>query len=170
MTKSHEPISQAVLHDKKNYQIDGLESEISADRLCAALLKAFHQHLLRKGKMEPLEAGSHAAGADYFLREFMIGKRRDNIFNGSAELVRQFAGHWYIISNLEPNISELSKMLKGTASFYQYCAEYQLIDAINAEQIRAACNQAEFYQQRIEDFHNISGAGINTWEQACPLD
>lgn len=158
------------LHDKSNYQIVDLDSEINADRLCSCLLKEFHQFLLRECQLEALEAGSQAAGADYFLREFMIGQRRDNIFHGSAELVQQFAGHWYIISNLEPNIAELQAILSGTVSFYQYCAQNQLTSMATAEQISETCNQADYFQQRIEDFHDISGDGYSSWKKQCPLD
>ncbi len=160
----------AKLHDKNSYQINDLDSEICADRLCSALLQTFHQYLLQKLKLEPIEAGAQAAGADYFLREFMIGSRRDNIFNGTAERIRQFAGHWYIIKNLEPNREELATMLAGAANFYRYCSEHELTAAETAEQIQEACSQVDYYQQRIDDFHNISGEGFLAWEQACPLD
>ncbi len=162
-------IKLTTLHDKSNFQIVDLDSEIRADRFCSALLKHFHQFLLGTLNLEPLEAGSQAAGADYFLREFMIGKRRDNIFNASAEQVLQFAGNWYIISNLEPNMEELSVMLRGTASFYRYCAEHNLSTPENSEQIKQTCNKIDYFQERIETFHNISGDGYSAWDKACPL-
>lgn len=169
MTESQENYELSFLHDKENYQIDGLDSEIYADQLCSTLLKRFHQYLLQDKKVDPLEAGSQAAGADYFLREFMIGKLRDNIFNGTAERVRQFAGNWYIISNLEPNIVELTAILNGTASFYCYCAENKLITASTVEQIQQICNKFDYFQQRIDDFHALSGNGYSAWDKACPL-
>lgn len=169
MKITDENIELATLHDKTNYQITDLDSEIYVDRLCAALLKKFHQYLLHNDKLEPLEAGSQAAGADYFLREFMVDKRRKNIFSANAEQVQQFAGNWYIISNLEPNMTELSVMLKGIASFYRYCAAHDLIQPQTARQIAQVCEKTEYFQQRIEDFHNISGDGYSAWDKACPL-
>lgn len=162
-------IELKTLHDKSNFQIDDLDSEIRADKFCSALLKRYHQYLLNKLDLAPLEAGSQAAGADYFLREFMIGKRHQNIFTATAEQVRQFAGNWYIVSNLEPNMDELSAMLRGTANFYRYCAEHDLVEPAVAKEIAATCDQTEHFQQRIEDFHNISGDGYAAWDQACPL-
>lgn len=162
-------IELAILHDKSNYQIKDLDSEIYVDRLCSALLKEFHQHLLQERGIEPLEAGLQAAGADYFLREFMVGKNRENIFTASAERVEQFAGNWYIISNLEPNMTELEAMLAGTASFYHYCAANNLTTTEVATQIEQICKKTAYFQQRIEDFHNISGDGYAAWNKACPL-
>ena len=173
MSTTIEPNKNAdisLLHDKNNYQIIDLDSEIRADRFCADLLKVFHQQLLKVRQLEPLEAGSQAAGADYFLREFMIGKCRKNIFAVTAQDIRQFAGNWYIVSNLEPNLAELQTMLAGADSFSQYCAGHKLVTPDTAEQISAACSQLDYFQQRIDDFHNISGDGFSTWDKECPLN
>jgi len=159
----------ADIFTRSNYDISDLDSEIKADQLCAALLKDYHQHLLAELKLEPLDAGALAAGADYFLREFLIGARQENIFDCVSERVRQFGGHWYIIRNLEPNMAELTAMLSGTAGFYQYCFEKQLTDADTAEAITQTCSDLAYFHQRIEDFHAIIGDGFSAWEQACPL-
>lgn len=159
----------ATLHKKSNFQIEDLDSEIRVDQLCTALLKRFHQYLLQQQNLEPLEAGSQAAGADYFLREFLIGNRRQNIFAATEELVRMFAGNWYIVNNLEPNMEELSAMLRGTANFYRYCAEHELVANAETEKIIATCEDTDYFQQRIDDFHDISGDGYKAWVQACPL-
>lgn len=157
------------LFEKKNYQIDTLDDEINADQKCTELLKYFHQELLNKNQEEPLQAGSKAAGADYFLREFVIGFCRENIFSVSDSNVKEFAGHWYIIKTLEPNMVELASLLEGTASFYNFCADNQLIDETVSEKIQAACSLLDYFEQRIEDFHNITGDGYRSWEEACPL-
>jgi len=159
----------STLHNQDNYYINDLESEIAVDQLCKALLKRFHHHLLQERHLEPLESGSQAAGADYFLREFMIGKLQKNIFHATADDIRKFAGHWYIISNLEPNMGELSSMLTGAASFYRYCAEHKLTPVNTAEEITNTCQRSDYFRQRIEDFHNNTGDGYSAWEQACPL-
>ena len=157
------------IFDKSNYDITDLDSEIRTDKLCAALLKNFHQHLLNELKLEPLDAGALAAGADYFLREFLIGGRQENIFSCTPERIKQFGGHWYIIRNLEPNMAELTTMLSGAAGFYQYCANMQLTDPSNAEAITLTCSDLDYFRQRIEDFQAITGDGFAAWEQACPL-
>ena len=99
----------------------------------------------------------------------MVGKRRMNIFDATADQVRQFAGNWYIISNLEPNMEELSAMLRGAASFYRYCADHKLITEDIAEEIASTCDKREYFQKRIDDFHAISGDGYAAWDQSCPL-
>jgi len=160
---------QAEIFKKENYQISDLDSEIRVDRLCSELLKAFHQYLLQELRLEPLDAGTQAAGADYFLREFLIGSRQENIFNCTPLQIKQFAGHWYIIRNLEPNMEELTTFLSGTAGFYQYCAHNRLTSESNAAEITKTCADLEYYRQRIDDFHAIVGDGFSSWEKACPL-
>ena len=154
---------------RKNYATGTLEDELRINHLCKQLLKEFHQHLLQACQLDPLEAGAQAAGADYFLLDFMIDNQRANIFDASDLHLKKFAGNWYIISNLEPNIDELRVMLDGTANFYHYCAQLKLIKPESARQINAACQQIDYYQQRIEVFLDISGDGYLAWEQECPL-
>lgn len=161
--------NEADIFNTASYNISDLETEIKVDQRCAALLKNFHQYLLTELKLEPLDAGALAAGADYFLREFLIGGRQENIFSCTPERVKQFGGHWYIIRNLEPNMAELTTLLSGTAGFYQFCAAKKLTDAGNAEAITKTCSELDYFRQRIEDFHAISGGGFAAWEQACPL-
>lgn len=169
MKSNEKPTMPTAQHCRENYDIGSLDDEIRINKLCKQLLKEFHQYLLQERKFEPLEAGAQAAGADYFLLDYMIDNQRENIFAGSAAYLKKFAGHWYIISNLEPNIEELQVMLAGVAQFYQYCAQLKLIEAGNAEQITAACQQIDYYQQRIESFLDIVGDGYLTWSQECPL-
>ncbi len=156
------------LFNPSNYQISSLEDEVRADQLCRELLKTFHQHLQQED--EPLIAGSKAAGADYFLRDFMIDNQRANIFSLSAARVRAFAGNWYIISTLEANMTELKDILAGIESFARYCALNSLLAEDNCAEIAAACNDIDYYQQRIESFQNLVDDGYHAWERACPND
>ena len=154
---------------RENYTIGSLDDELRITRLCKQLLKDFHQYLLQVRELDPLEAGSQAAGADYFLLDFMIDNQRMNIFDGSEIHLKKFAANWYIISNLEPNIDELRGMLTGTANFYRYLAELNLTKPETAERIAAASRQIDYYQQRIDSFLDISGDGYSAWERECPL-
>ena len=169
MNNTHETVETAAHHLRENYNVGSLEDELRINQLCKQLLREFHQHLLHKLKLEPLDAGSPAAGADYFLLDFMIDNQRANIFDGSESDLKKFAANWYIISNLEPNIDELQVMLKGTANFYRYCATLQLVPTKTAEQIDAASQQVAYYQQRIDSFLDITGDGYITWNRECPL-
>jgi hypothetical protein len=169
MQQNQEDTALAELLDKKNYAIDSLDTEIKADRYCGQLLKHFHRWLLNDQHKEALEAGRMAAGADYFLREFMIGSRRDNIFSATAEQLRQFGGNWYIINNLEPNSAELEPMLLGAAFFYRYSVEQNLCSPADAEAIDAVAHQSAYFKGRIEDFHQLKDDGYSAWDQACSL-
>ena len=155
--------------DQKNYSIGSLDDEIRADQISKVLLKQFHQYLLENNEFSPLEAGSMASGADFYLRDFMIDNRRRNIFEISPELINSFAGNWYIVSSLEPNMVELEGILTGIANFYRFCAEKKVINSATAEKVSQACSCHDYYQQRIDSFNDISGDGYTAWNKACPL-
>lgn len=155
--------------DPQKYAIETFDDEIRVDKLCKVLLKQYHQYLLNNNDISPLLAGAHASGADYFLRDFMIDNRRTNITEISAELIHSFAGNWYIINTLEPNMEELGTILHGIDFFYRFCAEKKMVTASLPEKIHQACSRIGYYQERIESFHEISGDGYSVWSSSCPL-
>ena len=157
------------LFNQKNYGIESLEDEIRVDQICKALLKEYHHYLLESEGISPLDAGSMASGSDYYLRDFMIDNRRTNIFIISPELIYSFAGNWYIINTLEPNLVELETILIGIDNFYRFCAAKKIIDPILAEEIAQACSRHDYYQQRIESFNKLSDDGFTAWNNECPL-
>ncbi|MDX2495233.1 MAG: hypothetical protein QNK27_09760 [Desulfuromusa sp.] len=154
----------------ENYIINSLEDEIRADQTCKVLLKQYHQYLLKNKELSPRKAGEKASGTDYFLRDFMIDNRHKNPFKMSPDLVHQFAGNWYIISNLEPNMLELNNILSGVSYFASFCVENKMIAQTLAEKISLTCSQVEFYQQRIDSFNDLSGDMYAAWKNVCPLD
>lgn len=162
------PLLQA-LH-KNDFNIASLNDEIQVDKRCVGLLRHFNQFLTCNKGFSPEQAGAICHGADYFLRDFMIADRRDNLFCISAERIRQFAGHWYIVRTPEPNLSELTGILKGTALFYSFLAEQNLIDQRVSRDIAQQCDATDYYQHRIDDFWAIEGNGFDVWRQACPLE
>jgi hypothetical protein len=153
----------------QNYAIKTFDDEIKVEKLCKVLLQQYHHYLLNNKDISPLQAGSHAGGADYFLRDFMIDNRRINIIAISPELIHSFAGNWYIISTLEPNMEELGNILGGIDLFYDFCAEKNMLDPSLAEEIHQACSRTEYYRERIESFHAISGDGYIDWNSSCSL-
>ncbi len=152
-----------------DFNVASLDDEIEVDKLCVEFLSAFHKHLLDDKEEDPLIAGSRARGADYFLRDFIIADRRENIFRINPERVRQFGGNWYIISNLEPNMEELGDILAGVAAFYLYCLALELVEESVADEIAAHCLALNYYQERIDAFHDISDDGFVAWNEACPV-
>jgi len=155
--------------NRKNYSIKSLEDEIKADNNCKVLLQLFHEYLLKNKSIIPIEAGSIASGTDYFLRDFMIDNRRTNIFDISPELVRSFAGNWYIINTIEPNMAELKSILTGISYFYSFCAEKKIVSQEIAIKVHQTCTRSDYYHKRIENFHNITGDGYIAWNSECPL-
>lgn len=151
-----------------HFDIANLEDEIRVDQLCGSLLQRFCQHLTAAGTAAD-EAGGLARGADYFLRDFVIADRRENIFDLSAQRIRQFGGNWYIIRNLEPNMAELTAILAGVAAFYRFCQAEGRIPRSRLDSILTACNDSAFYAARIDSFWAIRGDGYYAWDALCPL-
>lgn len=157
------------LFKKKNFDVTDLQDEIRVDELCGRLLRFFFRHLVDQQGLAPAEAGSLAHGADYFLREFVIPDRRENIFALRPGRVRQFAGTWYIIRNLEPNMTELGAILAGIATFYRYAKEKGKVSGELATQVAEECRDLAYYTWRIESFWAITGDGYFAWEAECSL-
>lgn len=156
--------------NKSDYNIKALDDEIRVDKLCKDLLRHLYQDLTQQMRLPPERAGECCHGADYFLREFIIADRRENLFSITAIRVRQFAGHWYIIRTPEPNLAELKNILSGTAEFYRFIARQGLLDEELANEIAMQCQELNYYQKRIEEFWMIEGDGYDRWRQACPLE
>lgn len=169
MTGYSFPDQDEQLFPRESFEIHSLQDEIRADELCQRLLQCFRRELLENEKLPPAQAGALARGADYFLREFVIPDRRENIFALRPGRVRQFAGNWYIVRNLEPNMAELENILQGIAAFYAYCARVGKVSAELAETVRQECSLLDYFRQRIEDFWAIEGDDYLAWERACTL-
>lgn len=154
---------------RHHFDIAGLEDEIQVDHRCRDLLKAFCLDLVEGLGLAPEAAGALAGGADYFLREFVIPDRRENLFQLRPGRVRQFAGNWYIVRTLEPNMAELGAILRGVDAFYDYCLRQGQVAEALREQVRAETADLSYYAERIRSFWAIAGDGFSAWDQACPL-
>jgi hypothetical protein len=170
MTEQSGPLPLLQGLRKSDYTICTLEDEIRVDRLCVDLLRRLFQDLTLREKMPNRQAGDICQGADYFLREFIVGDRRENLFDIQPVRVRQFAGHWYIVRTPEPNLNELRSILEGVAALYRFLARHELIVSSYAESIAAHCHEFGYYQQRIDDFWAIENDGFDTWRRECPLE
>lgn len=151
------------------FRIVNLDDEIRVDRLCTRLLKSLYAELSGTCGLAPETAGRRCHGADYFLRDFIVADRRQNLLQVTGRQVRQFAAHWYIVKNLEPNMAELGLILDGIAALYRFLAAQGLVAADQAEGIAEACRERAYYQLRIDDFWAIEGSGFLDWRDAEPL-
>ncbi|MBN1956591.1 MAG: hypothetical protein JXQ81_07800 [Desulfuromonadales bacterium] len=167
MTDPRSAAQQEIFHPE-HYFIASLEDEIRVDQLCLKLLKLFLQHLHESPEIDPLTAGRHARGADFFLRDYMLDHLRKNIFSITPHDIRGFAGNWYIVKTLEPNLKELQDLLEGIANFYIFCADKELIPALLLPELLTACSEHSFYQQRIETFHDLKDNEFLGWNKTCP--
>ena len=155
--------------NKSDYNVENLDDEIRVDSLCVDLLRHLYQELVQKKGMQPEQAGACCHGADYFLREFVIPERHKNLFDVEAKDLLQFAGHWYIIRTPEPNLTELKKILAGTAELYNYLASQKMVSQETADAVTTQSEALDYFQKRIDDFWSIEGEGYDSWRDACPL-
>lgn len=159
------------IYPKDEFIATDLMDELRVDRRVQQVLKDFHQnYLLGELDLEPLEAGAQAAGTDYLLRDFIIDHCRENIFDLSATRVRQFGGNWYIVKNLEPNMQELLRSLKGVAHFARFCVTAGMMEPATADAIVDAASDHAWYDQRIEAFFDLQpGDDYKNWCNDCSL-
>jgi hypothetical protein len=153
---------------KSDFQIGTLEDELRVDGLCRELLMTFYHERIAAGVSEH-DATLLANSADHYLRDYLIGVRQLNLLESDPDVVRQFAGNWYIVNTMEPVIEEIAAHLNGIREFYRFLDS---IDAVDAEFFRAVekdCVDLTYYQSRIDSFWDISGDGYLEWERECSL-
>jgi len=144
----------------KDFDITTLEDELRVDELCRELLLAFYHE--RVGAVGEHEATLLASSADYYIRDYLIGARQINPLDPTPGNVRRFAGNWYIVNNLEPDIDELRTHLDGIRGFYFWLAREGTIEESFRATIDAECSALEYYRERIDSFWDISGDGYFT--------
>ncbi len=154
--------------NKRDFTISTVDDEIRADQLCRKVLKRFYLQLMEEG-MTPERATELASSADYFLRDFVVDFKGANLFDEHPGIVRQFAGNWYIVNTLEPNIREITGHLAGIKAFYRYLRQHGLVSASYLRNIEKECDDLPYYEHRIESFWGITGDGYLAWERECSL-
>ena len=154
--------------EKNSFDIASIEDELRVDKICRKLLKDFHQDLQQKG-MPPLAAGSLAHSADYYLRDYLVSARQQNLLLEKSGVVRRFAATWYIISTLEPTVEELAGHLNGIREFYRFLYSAGLISRAFLALIEQECDDIGWYTERITSFWNIRADGYLAWERECTL-
>ena len=169
MTQADLSAAADQLFAPENFDVKSLQDEIRLSGLVDQLLKLFYLDLVEEQAHSPETASEKAYAASYFLKDFVIDHCRENIFYLRPHRVRQFAGNWYIVRNLEPNMVELTSLLQGIQAFYRYLAGAGRISTNLAAAIDKDCENLDYYRQRIESFWAIEKDGYLPWEAACSL-
>ncbi|AJE03754.1 hypothetical protein [Geobacter pickeringii] len=171
MSESYSPAMELegeLVVNKDDFAIVSVDDEIRADGLCRKLLSRFYFSLLEAG-MTPEEATALANGADYYVRDFVVGYKHRSLFDERRGIVRQFAGNWYIVNTIEPAVEELAGHLAGTRAFYRFLAERGDISPGFDAVIAGECDDLAYYAGRIRSFWEIEGGGYGEWERECTL-
>jgi hypothetical protein len=153
---------------KSDFQIGTLEDELRVDGLCRELLMTFYHERIASGVSEH-DATLLASSADHYLRDYLIGVRQFNLLESDPDVVRQFAGNWYIVNTMEPVIDEIAAHLNGIREFYRFLGSIEAVDAGFLRAVEQDCADLSYYQSRIDSFWGISGDGYLEWERACSL-
>lgn len=140
---------------------------LRVDRLCQDLLRRFYDELLDRGE-DPLVATGWARGADYYLRDYLVDIRGFNLFDEVPGVVRQFAGNWFIVNNLEPDLSLLIGHLEGVRRFYRFLRDHGEISERFLAGVEEDCSDQDYYGQRIDSFWNLKEGGFPAWDAECP--
>ena len=151
-----------------DFQIGTLEDELRVDGLCRELLMTFYLDRISSG-MNENDATLLANSADHYLRDYLIGFRQINLLESDSDVVRKFAGNWYIVNTMEPVIEEIDVHLNGIREFYSFLHG---IDAVSSEfyaAIEKDCADLDYYKTRIDSFWDIQDDGYYEWERECSL-
>jgi hypothetical protein len=159
---------EKILLQKRDFELGSFDDELRVDSLCRDLMLKFYRSLL-DDRLPPAEATALASGADYFIRDFVIDKKQLNILAENPGLVRQFAGNWYIVNTLEPNLQELCGYLGGILEFYRFLCNNGSISAKYFDIVAKECSDVAYYEARIDSFWAIQGDGYLAWERECSL-
>lgn len=171
MTTSYSPAAEfegELVIDKADFVIASVEDEIRADNLCRKLLSRFYLTLLEQG-VDPRDATLLASGADHFVRDFVVGFMHRSLFDEQPDIVRRFAGNWYIVHTVEPSVDELSVHLSGVRTFYRFLLERDLVGEEFFSTVDRECSDLPYYEERIKGFWAIEGDGYLVWERECSL-
>jgi len=154
--------------NKKDFDLTTPDDFVAVDHRCKGILLHFYKHLIAGGTL-PTEATLLANGADFFIRDFVVDQMALNIFDEHPGIVRKFAGNWYIITTVEPDIRQLEEQLRGIKLLYRYLHGQKLVSSGYLAAIEQECDDVSFYRRRIETFWGIAGDGYMAWDKECPL-
>lgn len=153
---------------KSDFQIETLDDELRVDTLCRELLITFYNERIASGLSEH-DSTLLANSADYYLRDYLIGARQQNLLDSDPAVVKKFAGNWYIVNTMEPVIEEIDAHLKGVREFYLFLLSINAIDEQFYRLIEKDCLDSGYYKSRIESFWDIKGDEYFQWERECSL-
>lgn len=153
---------------KSDFQIGTLDDELRVDGLCRELLMSFYNERIASGLNEH-DATLLANSADHYLRDYLIGVRQLNLLESDLDVVRKFAGNWYIVNTMEPVIEEIEAHLTGVREFYRFLHSIEAVSAEFFAAIDNDCADVNYYKERIDSFWDIKGDGYCQWERECSL-
>jgi hypothetical protein len=155
--------------EQVDFDFADMEEELRVDERCRSLLNRFYADLINSG-VTTQHASDLAFCADFYLRDYLLDFSRQNVVRPRPGIVRYFAGNWFIIKTLDPEIAVLELHLEAIAELYRFLHRQHYISRDELEYLLAETAQTDFYRQRIESFLSIYGDGYIAWDAECPLE
>ena len=165
MSEEHRP---EIEFEHDDFDFTTLEDELRVDELYGKILRRFYLQLLEE-EVTPEKATILANGADYFVRDFIVGYMQRSLFDEMPGIVRRFAGNWYIVNTLDPAVAQLAGHLEGVRTFCRFLRSHDLISAEYLSEVEKESSDIDFYAGRIDSFWAIKGDGYFAWERECTL-
>jgi hypothetical protein len=156
-----------VQFEHNDFEFDSIDEELLVDERCQQILKQFYLFLQQQG-MSAENASELAFSADLYLRDYLIDFGRQNIVRPQPGIVTKFAASWFITHTLDPEIDLLTRHLTAISELYRYLHRQHMISADELAFLLKESGELEYFQQRIDTFLNLSGAGFVTWDSECP--
>jgi hypothetical protein len=153
--------------EHSDFEFDTIDEELLVDERCQQILKQFYLFLQQHG-MTAEQASELAFSADLYLRDYLIDFGRQNIVRPQPGIVTKFAASWFITHTLDPEIGLLTRHLTAISELYRYMHRQHLISADECAYLLKEVAKLEYYQQRIDSFMNLAGAGFVEWDAECP--
>lgn len=152
----------------EQFDFETIEEELQVTERCGNLLQQLH-HWLQEREKDPHRASDLAYCVDYFLRDYLIDFLRANVLRYRPGQVRYFAGAWYIIHTIEPDMAVLETYLDAIGAYYRYLHELGLISRQDLAGFEQEVADRDWFAARIDSFLNLTGDGYADWESGCPL-
>jgi len=147
-----------ILHGEREFFIDKELGEVAY-----AVAESFFGFLVDVKNLSKSRAGDLERGALFFLHNYLIPYRGDNLFLPERNTTRRFLGNWYPRKSMSPNMDEISLLLEAVAAFYAYLFHLGLTPRKKAEEIISECKDREFYRERLQSYREARGNKFHQW-------
>ncbi len=125
---------------------------------------SFFKYLKEKGLKEST-AAQKAEMVAFFVMQylFIYSDYADSIVEVYEDEIRTFLGNWYIRKSWTPREAEMNKILTAIKDFYTFLHKEGFIDKEYLNEIKAVCNDKEWFSRRLKDYFELEDEEFEEW-------